>query len=285
MVVCQFRKTEYRDRIAETGPWAVKGALLNLQQWPPNLTLEDVSFSHCNILIQIHNLPPNRRNRENICRIVNHIGICVKFDENSTHEHLHKFVRVQVKVNIQGKLCPGIYITRENGEKLWLYFKYERLSDFCYGCGGFDHTEPTCMDEKAIRYAEHGETQVFEPWMRSSSKHNPPEKSPTITKSSSQIPSGDSSGMTRSLDMTSPLINPNTRKNPSRLSNPLQNITNLPPKPTSPTVHEMMQPKYPDLDPPRPKPDLNNLVILKTPPFVHGVCSSRKYGKEKKEKP
>lgn len=173
MVVCVFRKTADRDRIEDAGPWAVKGDLLNLQRWPSYLTLDEVSFSRCNFWLQIHNLPPNRRNQDNIRRIANHVGNFLQFDASSTFEHLHKFVRVQVRINVQGTLCPGSYITKENGEKLWLSFKYERLSDFCYGCGGLDHTEAACMEEKKVRYADHGETQLYGPWMRSAFKMNP----------------------------------------------------------------------------------------------------------------
>lgn len=46
MVVCEFKRPEDRDRIEEVGPWAIKGPLLNWQKWPPNLTLDEVSFSH-----------------------------------------------------------------------------------------------------------------------------------------------------------------------------------------------------------------------------------------------
>lgn len=57
LISCTFRRVEDRDRIEVVGPWFIKGALLNLKRWSPDLTLDEVSFAHCIFLVQIHNLP------------------------------------------------------------------------------------------------------------------------------------------------------------------------------------------------------------------------------------
>lgn len=60
---------------------------------------------------------------------------------------LQRFIRIHISVNIQEPLKPGCFITRETGERLWLAFKFERLSDFCYACGNMDHTMTACPQE------------------------------------------------------------------------------------------------------------------------------------------
>lgn len=57
-VSCTFKYAKDRDKITEVGPWAVKGAILNLKRWPPNRTIEEIDFSLCPLWVQIHNLPP-----------------------------------------------------------------------------------------------------------------------------------------------------------------------------------------------------------------------------------
>lgn len=41
-----FRHKEDRDKVLASGPWAVKGALLNLKQWKANHILEEIDFAH-----------------------------------------------------------------------------------------------------------------------------------------------------------------------------------------------------------------------------------------------
>lgn len=124
MVSCTFLRSEDMDKIENSGPWAVKGALLNLQMWSPELNLKEVSFSHCNFWIQVHNLPPNRRNKENLCKIGNYIGKLIRCDDQKALQNFQKFIRILVSVNIQTALKLGCIISRENGEKLWVAFKY-----------------------------------------------------------------------------------------------------------------------------------------------------------------
>lgn len=60
MVTCTFQNAKDRQKIAESGLWSVKGSILNLKRWDPNLTYSEIDFSTCTLWVQIHNLPPNR---------------------------------------------------------------------------------------------------------------------------------------------------------------------------------------------------------------------------------
>lgn len=73
-------------------------------------------------------------------------------------------------MNIQEPLKPGCFTTRETGEKLWLAFKYERLSDFCYGCGKIDHTMAACSGESQGDMRGMRVEQGWGPWQRAWSK-------------------------------------------------------------------------------------------------------------------
>lgn len=46
-----------------------------------------------------------------------------------------KCLRVRVKVDVTKKLLRGKKITIKGDDGRWVYFKYERLPNFCYYCG------------------------------------------------------------------------------------------------------------------------------------------------------
>lgn len=127
--------------------------------------MEEIDFSRCNFWVQVHNLPPNRMNRETAMILGNYVGKYIRCDEGTNSFVPNKFIRLQVSVNIQNGLKVGCYITSENGCKLWIAFKYERIINFCYGCGVIDHTEQACSQEKKSYLSPEIEQQSFSPWM------------------------------------------------------------------------------------------------------------------------
>lgn len=46
-ITCSFKRAEDRDKVLDSGPWAIKGATLNLQKWPSHLTLTEIDFTGC----------------------------------------------------------------------------------------------------------------------------------------------------------------------------------------------------------------------------------------------
>ena len=54
------------------------------------------------------------------------------------------FMRVRVTLNVYQPLCRGHAIKLEEGSKVWVNFKYERLPNICYWCGCFDHSDKDC---------------------------------------------------------------------------------------------------------------------------------------------
>lgn len=49
-------------------------------------------------------------------------------------------MRIKTKVNACSPLLPGFWWTNAKGEEKCDSIKFERLSDFCYGCGKLGHT-------------------------------------------------------------------------------------------------------------------------------------------------
>ncbi|KAK9287265.1 hypothetical protein L1049_015678 [Liquidambar formosana] len=90
-----------RDRICilELEPWSVMGALLVLQDWSPDLVLEEINFSSSSFWIQIHKLPPNRKTLANAMKIRTIAGSFFEVDTQLGNDLLwNNFLRVKVAI-------------------------------------------------------------------------------------------------------------------------------------------------------------------------------------------
>ncbi|KAI8538810.1 hypothetical protein RHMOL_Rhmol09G0132300 [Rhododendron molle] len=62
-----------------------------------------------------------------------------------------RFIRVRVWIDITKPLKKGFYLKRHGDEDVWVKFKYERFSDYCYGCGRVGYTVNDCGDKGGVR--------------------------------------------------------------------------------------------------------------------------------------
>ena len=76
------------------------------------------------------------------------------------------FMRVRVSVDITQPLCRGRVISLDNGKKLWVSFKYERLPNLCYWCGCLTHNDRDCALWIESKGSLQNESQQFGPWIK-----------------------------------------------------------------------------------------------------------------------
>ena len=57
-------------------------------------------------------------------------------------------------------------INVEGGESRWVNFKYERLSNFCYGCGLLNHAIKDCREGWAEKSRLEEESLQYGAWLR-----------------------------------------------------------------------------------------------------------------------
>lgn len=101
-----------------------------------------------------------------------------------------------VNIRVDKPLQRGLFVTDGEGCRSWVYFLYEKLSEFCYWCGFIGHSEKGCS-------AQDGEGEVaywpYDPILRASPSRTRwlcrgTQFHPTASSSKS-IPTGtDSSG-------------------------------------------------------------------------------------------
>ncbi|KAJ4840674.1 hypothetical protein Tsubulata_022588 [Turnera subulata] len=94
------------------------------------------------------------------------------------------FIRARIEVLSDMPLLPGVACLDQNGNEIWIRFKYERLGELCYRCGRITHPTSRCV--KPLRQGEECERPAednFGPWMRAKEifrKHYPAKKQATL---------------------------------------------------------------------------------------------------------
>lgn len=277
MISCHFSYAEDRDRILAKGPWAVKGAVLNLQKWPPHLPLEEIDFSTCIFWVQVHGLPLNKMNELNARKIGRFIGHFIQADVTKPTTHLWKFIRIRIAIDTTAPLKPGCMFHRDDGHQSWASFKYERLPDLCTNCGKLDHIMKACPIPR-----ENQKDPTYGPWMKtppsvSSAQRTPHRATAQVAKSQPESIVNIFEARLPLNDMTGKTIHPfdNPRALQSQTSGDIgssSNVSlnsNIPPNSphnTTAQLASLLMVTSPDLEP---------TEVTDTPTYSHDTVSTQ----------
>ncbi|KAL7164604.1 hypothetical protein ACSBR2_040493 [Camellia fascicularis] len=145
-----FGDEEDRALILRTAPWSVMENLLVLQPLQIGKAISEVDFTYSPFWVQVHGLPMEKMMRRNGHIIAETIGKLVGVEAPTDGLLLARsFLRVRVEVNTSLPLPRGFLLKRQKPDStgktdLWVVFKYECLSDFCYDCGRIGHDNKSC---------------------------------------------------------------------------------------------------------------------------------------------
>lgn len=117
-----------------------------LKEWNPQETIDQVYLSMVNFWVQIHGLPLEIVDEENARSIGCKLGEVLEVNDIEEHK---SFIRLRIRFSASQLLEPGFNFSRDNGDSLWIGFKYECLSSFCVHCGLLDHTIRACYQNPA----------------------------------------------------------------------------------------------------------------------------------------
>lgn len=161
----RFEEAEDKDHILKDGPWSISNNLLILEPLEIGGTVEDVEFSHCPFWIQIHGLPVEKMTRANAELIGKRLGKLLAVE--TSHDGIllgRSFLRVRAAIKVSDPLPKGFWLRRKpgGGDDIWISYKFEKLTDFCYACGRLGH------ENKGCRFAtrEDGPNSGYGPGLR-----------------------------------------------------------------------------------------------------------------------
>jgi hypothetical protein len=128
-------------KIMDNGPWNVKGALMVVKPWPPELTIDEVDLTSCSFWVQVHGLPLQNLTVVNVIKIEKFIGLEVLNVENGDLEGIiaHHHLRIRILISVLQPLNSGFYLPCLDLPSIWIRFQYERLVDYCVYCGLIGH--------------------------------------------------------------------------------------------------------------------------------------------------
>ncbi|KAL7205888.1 hypothetical protein ACSBR2_018744 [Camellia fascicularis] len=146
----QFEDLEDRSRVLQEAPWSVIGNLLVLLPLPLGKAIDELDFRWSPFWVQVHGLPLAKMTRAYGEVIGSRIGRLVEVEAPSEGLLIHRsFLRLRVEVDITKPLLQGFILYRRDssgpvGEGLKVYYKYEKLSEFCYDCSRIRHDKMAC---------------------------------------------------------------------------------------------------------------------------------------------
>lgn len=77
-----------------------------------------------------------------------------------------RFMRVRAQIPIIEPLKIDFYLPQGYGLKTWVFFRIERLADFCYSCGRLGHIDLSCGHSELGRTVDYDRRDLCGPWLK-----------------------------------------------------------------------------------------------------------------------
>jgi hypothetical protein len=129
-----FSKQEHLDRIQNQTTWNVNGYLLSLQLWSPKATMGELTYNLSPFWIQVHGFSLANLTLQNVVAIGKGLGgtLMQVEDCSGAQKPFRSYLKILVKIYVLEPLKHGFYLRCEEGEPLWISFKYERFFFFFF---------------------------------------------------------------------------------------------------------------------------------------------------------
>ncbi|KAF2305927.1 hypothetical protein GH714_008918 [Hevea brasiliensis] len=164
------------QQVLRNKPWCVHNQLLAIQEWPPNVPFDKLSFNSTPIWVQAHGLSPNQLNLYNAKLIGDLVGKYLEVDLTQDGAiGCYMFLRIRAEIHLDLPIKSGFYNSKADDTIEWIRLKYEKLPNVCYSCGLIGHIGRDCKNIEACVEKEQPKTMksMFGPWLKVSLFHYP----------------------------------------------------------------------------------------------------------------
>ncbi|XP_042983333.1 uncharacterized protein LOC122312736 [Carya illinoinensis] len=160
-----------KRRIMKGRPWSFDKNLVCMQDCEGFNFIKEILFIKEPFWIQCYDLPFAGMNQITGSNIGSSVGDVLQVDTDSSGICWGQFLRIKVMVDVTKPLARGRFLTIGD-KKHWISFKYERLPNFCYSCGRFNHSEGRCDNLDHGKVSSAGFDQQYGAWLRASTRNS-----------------------------------------------------------------------------------------------------------------
>ncbi|XP_057432695.1 uncharacterized protein LOC130725488 [Lotus japonicus] len=153
-------------------PWTFDGYVIALQKIYGDEQPSEIKPHTSPFWVRIYDLSLRYRTEEAVTQIGRSFGEVIDFDKSSGCV-AGKYMRVKVVLDLCNPLKRGTQIQLVSQQAGKIFFKYERLPDICFACGGLGHSIKSCPDKEDDEDDEEGPQNLpYGAWLRASPKKN-----------------------------------------------------------------------------------------------------------------
>lgn len=166
----QFSTKRDAEWVFKNGPWRFDRNLLILNRVTGDEQPSDLEMNTVAFWIRVYDLPLKLRTDVMAKRLGDSIGVFDEVDQKKENRS-GRFLRIRTRMDLRKPLKRGT-VVKYQGKNLKVFFKYERLTTFCFVCGKIGHQIRDCdevvsQDNEGYEELEEKE-QPFGLWMRAS---------------------------------------------------------------------------------------------------------------------
>ncbi len=164
----EFHDQYDKETVLIASPWCFDRQLLVLKDFNGDSQLANISLDEALFWVQIYDLPIMAMTREVGKAIGETMGTVEEVEAEADGTAWGRFLRVRVRLDVRKPLTRVKRVKLGSDPSILVYFRYERLPNFCFYCGKLDHGERECkmrLRNKGKMAAESSENQ-YGVWLR-----------------------------------------------------------------------------------------------------------------------
>lgn len=148
-----FEIQKERDRVVSMEPWHFENGLVVLKSLGAEDPIDWAGWNRTSFWIQLWNIPHCGMIRDIGEVLGKGFGRCTSVDSDESGRCRGPAMRVRVEMDISKPLRRGAQVRLGDiGGVVWVGAKYERLPDFCFGCGKIGHVLRDCLEIESGGY-------------------------------------------------------------------------------------------------------------------------------------
>lgn len=166
LFLVEFGDPKDKKKVLEMCPWSFEKNLVLLQEFSGDLVPKEIDLKWSPFWVQVSNLPLKSRTKETGMVLGSKLGKAIDVDVPENGVHWGRYLRVKVQLDVTKKLIQAKKVSIEDDEPRWVFFRYERLPNFCYVCGLIGHSERECSELKGSSEGLEKEKYQYGAWLR-----------------------------------------------------------------------------------------------------------------------